>query len=185
MKQALHLRRGNTILYKDEIHRIIDRRHYTPGNKRGFVQLTMKNLKNGKIVQNRFSSDELVEPAHLDLHTAQYSYKDDTGFHFMDLGDYNTFALDEETVGDGQYYLKENQEIKINFYEGVPVGLDIPKQVVLKVKESPPWVKGDSVSNNMKPVTLETGLKIQAPLFIKEGDLLKIDTETGEYLGRE
>ncbi|MDD5085300.1 MAG: elongation factor P [Candidatus Omnitrophica bacterium] len=184
MIPALRLRRGNTIVYNGEIYKVIETQHITPGNWRGFVQAKLKSLKTGKIAQNRFGSDELVEPAHLDARTAQYLYKDDTGFHFMDLGDYNSFCLTEEIVGDGQYYMKENQEIDIDFYEGVPVGLELPKQVILKVTESMPGVKGDSVSNMLKPATLETGLKIQVPLFVKEGDLLKVDTETGEYLGR-
>ena len=107
-----------------------------------------------------------------------------SGYHFMDMESYNNFAMSEEMIGDGKFYLKENMEIKIHHFEGKPVMPEFPKVVTLKVTEAPPWVKGDSVSNNMKPAVCETGLKVQVPIFIDEGTEVKINTDTGEYSGR-
>ena len=181
---ANDLRKGTTILFRNELYVVIDFRHYTPGNKRGFVQASIKSLTSGKIIQNRFSATEEVERAVLDPKQCQYLYHDDQGFHFMDMDDFHTFSLSDDVIGDNKFYLKENAEIKIDFYQGRPVLPEIPKSIVLKVTESPPWVKGDSVSNNLKPVVCETGLKVQVPIFIDEGTDIKINTESGEYQGR-
>ena len=183
--QANDLRPGAAILVGGQIYLVTDFKHHTPGNKRAFIQVTLQALKTGKIIQQRFSSTEGVEEAHLESKKVQYLYHDQNGFHFMDLEDYHNFPLSDEVVGDNKYYLKENDETKIDFHEGNPVMLEIPNHVFLKITESPPWVKGDSVSNNMKPATLETGLKIQVPIFIEEGTIVKVDTRTGEYLGRQ
>ncbi len=184
MIQATQIRKGMTIVHENEIYVVLEQRHYTPGNKRGFVQATLRNIKTGKVTQTRFASEDRVEPAQLDPKLVQYLYQDAQGFHFMDLQAYHTFPVGEEVVGDGKHYLKENMEVEILFYEGKPVELQLPKVVVLKVTESPPWVKGDSVSNNMKPAVCETGLKLQVPIFIDEGTEIKVNTETGEYVSR-
>lgn len=182
--QANDLRKGTTILYNNELHVVMDFVHATPGNKRAFVQATMKNLRNGRLIQNKFSSTDSVERAILDPRNCQFLYKDEQGHHFMDLENYHTFALSDELLGDGKYYLKENMEIKIEFYNDKPVIPQIPKVVVLKVTEAPPWVKGDSVSNNMKPAVCETGLKVQVPIFLEPGTDIRVNTDTGEYQGR-
>lgn len=183
--QANNIRRGAAILYQNQIYLVADFEHRTPGNKRAFMQITLKNISTGQIIQARFSATEDVPQAHLDAKKAQYLYRDHEGFHFMDLEDYHTFALVPDVVGDAQYYLKENMELEIMFHEGRAVQINLPRQVVLKVTDSPPAIKGDSVSNNNKPAVLETGLKINVPIFIQEGTLIKVDTKTGEYLGRE
>lgn len=182
--QANDLRKGTTVFYQNELYVVIDFRHYTPGNKRAFVQATLKGLKSGKMIQNKFSSTDPIERATLDPKPCQFLYADEQGYHFMDMENYNNFALSAETIGDIKYYLKESVEIKIDFYEGSPVLPEIPKMVTLKVTEAPPWVKGDSVSNNMKPAVCETGLKVQVPIFIAEGTEIKVNTDTGEYAGR-
>lgn len=184
MIQATQLRKGMTILYENEIHLVLEQRHYTPGNKRGFVQATLRNLKSGKIMQTRFASEDRLETAVLEPRPVQYLYHDDQGYYFMDLGDYHNFPLSDEVVGDEKYYLKENMELEVLFYEGKPAELQLPKTVTLKVIESPQWVKGDSVTNNMKPAVCETGLKIQVPIFIEQGTEIKVNTETGGYISR-
>ena len=183
--QANDLRPGAAVLFSGQIYIVTDFEHHTPGNKRAFIQATLQSLKTGKIIQQRFSSTEEVEEANLESKPAQYLYHDQTGFHFMDLEAYHTFALKDELIGDKKYYIKENEEVKIDFHDGNPVFLEIPNHVFLKIIESPPWVKGDSVSNNMKPAVSETGLKIQVPIFIEEGTVVKVDTRTGTYLGRQ
>ena len=183
--QANDLRPGAAILLNGQIYLVTDFRHHTPGNKRAFIQTTLKELKSGKIIQQKFSSAESVEEAHLDSKKVQYLYHDQEGYHFMDLEDYHSFTLHDDVIGDKKYYLKENDEAAIDFHDGNPVMVEVPNHVFLKVTESPPWVKGDSVSNNMKPAVCETGLKIQVPIFLKEGEVIKVDTRTGEYLGRQ
>lgn len=182
--QATDLRKGTAIFFQNEIYMVIDFRHYTPGNKRGFVQVSLKNLKTGKILQNKFASDDSVDRAVLEAKACQYLYHDDHGFHFMEMENYHSFMLGDDLIGDGKFYLKENTELKILFDGEIPVQPEFPKTVVLKVTESPPWVKGDSVSNNMKPAVCETGLKIQVPIFVQEGTEIIVNTETGEYGGR-
>ena len=183
--QANNLRPGAAIMLNGQIYLVTDFHHHTPGNKRAIIQATLKELKSGKIIQQRFSSSESVEEAILDSKKVQYLYHDQNGFHFMDMEDYHSFALSDAVIGDKKYYLKENDEIEIEFHEGNPILVQVPNHVFLKITESPPWVKGDSVSNNMKPAVLETGLKIQVPIFIGEGTVVKVDTRTGEYLGKQ
>lgn len=182
--QAGDLRKGTKVLFRNELYTVTDFSHHTPGNKRAFIQATLKNLMTGKIIQNRFASTEDVERVELDPRTCQYQYHTEEGFHFMDMGSYESFALSDEVIGEDKFYLKENMEIKIDFYQGRPMIPEIPKVVVLKIVDSPPWVKGDSVSNNMKPGVCETGLKVQIPLFVDEGTEIRVNTETGEYTGR-
>lgn len=183
--QANDLRPGAAVLMSGQIYIVTDFKHHTPGNKRAFIQATLQSLKTGKIIQQRFSSTEEVEEAHLESKKVQYLYRDQQGYHFMDLEDFHTFPLPEAMMGDKKYYIKEDDEMLLDFHDGSPVMLEIPNHVFLKVAEAPPWVKGDSVSNNMKPAVTETGLKIQVPIFLKEGEIIKVDTRTGEYLGRQ
>ena len=183
--QANDLRPGVAIMLNKEIYVVTDFNHLTPGNKRAIIQATLQSLKSGKIIQQRFSSTESVEEADLESRKVQYLYHDLNGYHFMDLEDYQTLDLPEQLVGDKKYYLKENNEVALDFHEGNPILLEIPNHAFLKVTDSPPGVKGDSVSNNTKPAVLETGLKIQVPIFIEEGTVIKVDTRTGEYLGKQ
>lgn len=183
--QASNLRKGMFVRLNDAIQQVVDSFHGTPGKGRAFVQLKTKDILNGKIVTTKFNSTEDVELVYLDSRAVQYLYHDADGYHFMDMGDYNTFSLTGDTVADDNYFLVENMELAVLFYRDQPVKLQLPKQIVLKVTESEPGVKGDSVSNNNKPIVLETGLRIQAPLFINEGDRIKIDTQDLKYLNRE
>ena len=182
--QASELRKGIAVVYEKELYIVTDYAHRTPGNLRSFVQASLKNVRTGKIIQNRFASGDTIERAMLEPKSCQYLYADDHGFHFMDMETYHTFPLNADILGDGKYYLKENMELKILFHDDNPLTPEFPKTVILKVTESPPWVKGDSVSNNTKPAVCETGLKVQVPIFVEEGQEIKINTETGEYIGR-
>jgi elongation factor P len=182
--QAREMKKGTTVIYQNDINLVTEAIHRTPGNLRAFYQITLKNLKTGRIVQIRFAPDEDLPRVVLEPKTCQFLYKDDAGYHFMDMESYHSFALSEDVLGDKRYYLKENMEIKIDFHEEKPVFPEVPSMVTLKVTEAPPGVKGDSVSNTTKVAICETGLKINVPLFVNEGDEVKINTETGEYTGR-
>ena len=183
--QASNLRRGMFIHYRNNLQEVIDFKHVTPGNKRGFVQLKIKDILNGKIVTTKFGSSDAVERVSLDSRVVQYLYQDGEGYHFMDMSNYHSFALSEENISDDRYYLVENMELAVLFHDDHPVKIELPHHITLQVTEAEPWIKGDSVSNNMKPVTMETGLKIHVPLFIATGDKIKIDTSEGTYLNRE
>ena len=182
--QANDLRKGTTVLYNKDLYIVTDYHRGSPGNKRAFVQATLRGLTNGKTIQNKFASDEEFERAVFEPHSCQYLYSDAEGYHFMNMEDYQSFALTPEMIGDAKFYLKEQMEIKIQFYDGRPVLPELPKVVTLKVTDSPPGIRGDSVSNNTKPAVCETGLKLQVPMFISEGTDIKVNTETGEYAGR-
>ena len=172
-------------MFNGDIHVILEYSHRSPGNKRAFVQVSMRNLKNGKIIQNKFSSTEEVESAPLEARKTQYLYHDDAGYHFMDQTDYETHTVGDDVVGEKRNYLTENLEVRIFFYGDRPVELELPPKVTLEVVESPEWVRGDSVSNNVKPATLSSGAKIMVPIFIKQGTKIIVDTRTGEYMSRE
>ena len=182
--QANDLRRGAAVVLNGQLYFVLEAEHRTPGNKRAFMQISLREVKTGKIIQQKFSSTETVEEAQLESKRVQYLYQDKEGYHFMDLADFHTFYLTEESLGDQKYYLKENEEFDIEFHNEKPVGIQLPSHVVLKVTEAPPGVKGDSVSNTTKTAVLETGLKLQVPLFIGEGEMVKVDTRTGKYLSR-
>jgi len=181
---ATNLRKGMVIKHDGELYQVHDYQRVKPGKGGAFVQTSLRNLSSGNITKVRFRSSDDVEQADVDTRRVQYLYKDDNDFHFMDTRDYNTFGVPAATVGDSKYYLKEEMTLDIDFHEGQPIAIELPISVQLQVAKTVPGVKGDSVSNNTKPATLETGLQVQVPLFVNEGDLLQIDTRTGEYQGR-
>ncbi len=185
MANAVDLRKGVAILYQGVVHVITEYQHVTPGNWRAYVQVTMRNVKTGNSVQNRFRSTEQVEIADLESKKLQYLYRDSNGYNFMNAEDFSNVILHLATVGDATRYLKEGDEIEVLFYKDEAIELELPTSVVLKVVKTIPGFKGDSVTNLQKPATLENGYELNVPLFIKEGDLLRIDTRTGEYTGRE
>ncbi len=178
------IRNGMIVKIDNEMFVVNDFLHITPGNWRGYVQATLRNLRTGKIIKRRFRSTETIEDVALEPRKLHFLYRDGDHFHFMDLEDYNTVTVSAEVVGTNSQYLTEGLELEAEFHEGNILTLELPTQVSLKVVETAPGVKGDSVSTNTKPATLETGLVVQVPLFVKVGDVVLVDTRTGEYLGR-
>lgn len=182
--KASELKRGMVIKDGRDFLVVVDVEHRTPGNLRAIYQTTLKNLLTGKIVNRRYSPADSVEKADLESKKVQYLYKDHSGFNFMDMTSYESIALSAEMVGPGKDYLKENLEVELLYYEHKPISIELPVSVALKVTESAPGVKGDTSKAAMKPAKLETGISVNVPLFIEEGEMLLIDTRTGEYLGR-
>lgn len=182
--KASELKRGMIIKDGNEFYIVIEIEHRTPGNLRAIYQTTLKNLVNSKIANRRYSPTDVVEKADLESKKVQYLYRDHAGFHFMDMATYETMAIGEDMVGQSKDYLKENIEVELLYYEHRPVTIELPVSVDLKVTESSPGIRGDTTGKAMKPAVLETGLKINVPLFIEEGNIVKVDTRTGEYLGR-
>ena len=178
------VKKGMFIEDEGEIYMVVDIEHRTPGNYQACYQLYLKHLLDSKLIKKRYNPDASIEEARLDSRKAQYLYNDNLGFHFMDMETYETITLSKESIGDLKNYLKENLEIICLFYKNKPISLQLPLKVQLKVTEAGVGLKGDTVGSAKKQVTLETGLKINVPLFIKEGDIIEVDTTTGEYLGR-
>ena len=182
--KASELKRGMIIKDGGEFYVVIEMDHKTPGNLRAIYQATLKSLLNPRIVNKRYSPSDLVEKADLESKKAQYLFRDHAGCHFMDMETYETLSLSDEMVGGGQDYLKENLAVEILYYEHRPISIELPVSVSLKVIESAPGAKGDTSGRAMKPAKLETGIVVNVPLFIEEGEVVLVDTRTGEYLGR-
>jgi len=182
--QATQIRKGMVILHNGVLHRILEFHHHTPGNLRAMVQAKMRNLKTGSTAENRFRSNEDVERVVLDDHEMTYLYNDGNTYYFMNTETYEQIELRADDLGDMAGYLLPETVINVQFYEGSPIGIDIPPVVELTVVETEPEVKGATVSNVGKPAKLDTGITIQVPAFIKEGDKIRVDTTEGRYMER-
>ncbi len=172
------------ILYNGDVCVVQESQHRTPGNLRAFVQATLRSVRTGKSSDVRFSSTERVEVVPLVTRKMEFSYKDAGDFVFTDPETYETVTLAPEVVGDAANFLVENTTVTMTFVEEKAVQIELPAAVVLTVVEAPEGIRGDSANNVQKTVTLETGIPVQVPLFIKTGEKLRIDTRTGKYLER-
>lgn len=182
--KASELKKGMIINNEGGLWIVIEMDHKTPGNLRAIYQSTLKNVVNNKIISKRFSPTDTVDKVDLESKKMQYLYADHAGYHFMDMETYESMALSEELVGSSKGYLKENLEVEVLYHEHHPVSIELPVSVPFKVTESAPGTRGDTSGRALKPATLETGLVINVPLFIEEGETILVDTRTGEYLGR-
>ncbi len=184
MIQATQLRPGVVIKHGGELFTIFSVSHRTPGNKRGFVQARMRNLRSGAMIDYKFSSEDRVERAILDEHEMEHLYNDGDDYYFMNTENYEQVHLKKETLGETVEYLTPNLKIMVEFYDGKPVGIQLPATVDLEVTETEPALKGASVSNVMKPARLETGLVVQVPPFVSTGDKIRVNTAEGTYQER-
>lgn len=184
MATTSDLKNGVIIKFNNDLHQILQVEHRTPGNLRAFYQVKMRNLKNGKMIENRFRSGEEVIIERLEQKVYQFLYKDVTEYHFMENETYEQIQLPEEVVGDQGEFLRPSQEVQIVFHNGIALSLVMPPHINLKVISSPPAVKGNTSTNATKLVTLESGVEVNVPLFIDEGDVIKIDIRTREYIER-
>jgi len=182
--QATRLRKGMLIKFNNDLCRILELHHITPGNKRGHVLCKMRDIRSGRLIDNKFRAEDDVERAVLDEHEMQFLYRDGDLFHFMNTETYEQVHLAGEVLGDNALYLLPEALIKVEFYETEPVGIELPMTVDLKVADTVPGIKGATASAQIKPATLETGLVVNVPSFINTGDVIRVNTETGEYLGR-
>jgi elongation factor P len=169
---------------EQDLFRILELQHVTPGNLRGFVRVKLRNLRNGALADERLRSEDTIERATLDEVEMQYMYNDAGGYHFMDTSSYEQISLSEEVLGEMVGYLVAESTIKVEFYGTEPVGIELPQTVDLTVTDTMPAIKGATASAQLKPATLETGLVVQVPPFIAVGEKVRINTETGEYQSR-
>jgi elongation factor P len=178
------LRRGMIIIEEGQLFQVLDRDLKTPGNLPSKLRLKLKNVKTGFVNDRRVHPEDKVEQAYLETRPMQYLYREGDDFVFMDNETFDQIHLSKEWVGDQMLYMKENEEAKVTLYEGKPLSLELPNTVDLKVTETDPALKGATAAAQYKPATLETGLKVTVPPFISIGDMVSIDTRTGEYLSR-
>lgn len=179
--QATRLKKGMLIKIGSDLFRVLDLQHFTPGNKRGFVQARMRNIRTGQQADNKFRAEEDVERAHLDERQMQYLYRDGDSFHFMDTNTYEQIHLDAEVLGDNANYILPEMVITMEFYGEEPVGIELPITVDLKVIDTTPAINRATASAQVKPATLETGLVVSVPAHVNVGDVIRIGTEDGEY----
>lgn len=182
--QATQIRKGMILLHNGTPHKVVEFYHHTPGNLRAMVQTKMRNLKTGTTTEHRFRSSDTVDRAILDEHEMTYLYNDGDNYYFMNTETYEQISLTAEDLGDMAGYLLPETVIKVEFFEGAPIGIEIPHVVELTVVETEPEIKGATVSNVGKAAKLDTGITIQVPAFIKEGEKIRVDTTEGRYIER-
>src|SRR6056297_2130422 len=175
---------GLTIELDGEVYQVIEFQHSKSGRGSAFVRTKLRNVEEGYTISKTLKAGENGETAHVDKKKMQFLYWDGNDYIFMDNDTYEQFHLSEEQLGDKIKYLKENMELDISVYQGRPIDIDLPTFVELKVEDTQPNIRGNTVSGGNKPATMETGLVVQVPLFIEEGDTLKIDTRNNEYIER-
>lgn len=184
MIAATQLRPGMVVKFNNELHSVFSMVHRTPGNLRGFVQAKMRNLRSGSMIEHRFSSEDKVERVALDEREMEYLYDDGESYYFMDTETFEQIHLTKDLLGDGTEYLIPNLKVNVEFYEGRPISVELPPSVEMTVMETEPGLKGATVSNVTKPAKMETGLVVQVPAFINEGEKIRVSTSEGSYQER-
>jgi elongation factor P len=184
MASANDLRKGMALNYNGDISVVLDMQHRTPGNLRAFVQASLRSIRTGKTSDVRFSSTEKIDVVPMMTRKMDFSYKDGEDYVFSDPETFETTTLAAELVGEARNYLVENGSVTVTFVQDKAVLVELPSSVVLKVADAPEGIRGDSSSNVQKAIVLETGITVQAPLFIKTGEKIKVDTRTGKYMER-
>ncbi len=181
---ATQLRVGMVVMFNNDLHRIMELTHVTPGNWRGFVRTKLRNLRSGLQTEHRFRSEDKVDRVTLEQLEMEYLYQSGDDFFFMNSETYDQLSLSKDALGDSVSYLIPNLKIKVDYHEDRPVGITLPKTVDLQITDAPPSLKSATVTNELKPATTETGLVVRVPSFIDVGETIRVDTETGEYVSR-
>jgi elongation factor P len=185
-KRATEIRKGNVVILEGDLWQVVEQNHHTPGNLRAIINIRFKNLASGQTRQERYSSSDSFEIAFLEERKCQYLYRDVVTkiFVFMDSETFDQIEIPEEQIIESMNYVIEQQELPLTFHNGTPISVELPSSVNLRITESEPATKGNTVSNLFKRAVLETGLEIKVPLHIAEGELVKVSTATGEFMGR-
>ena len=178
------LRKGVTFTMDNELYKVLEYQHHKPGRGKATIRTTLRNLRTGSTIQHNFISGDRVQDIRIERRGVQYLYTDGDLYHFMDTETYEQTALSTALLGDQVRYIKESMELVLSTYEGEAIDVELPTTVDLEVTEAQMAVAGDTATGAMKKVTLETGLEVQVPLFIEQGDVIRVDTRTGEYVTR-
>jgi elongation factor P len=181
---STQLRVGNIIMHQNDLHRVMEMTHVTPGNWRGFVRTKLRNLRSGTQTEYRFRSEEKADRVSLEQQEMEYLYQSGDEYFFMNSETYEQLSLSKEDIGDPVQFLIPNLKIRVDLYEGRPIGVTLPKVVDLTVADTPPAIKSATVTNELKPATMETGVVVRVPNFVSTGDVIRVDTETGDYVSR-
>ena len=184
MYSIAEVKSGRAIVVDGDPYLVTWNQFSKQGRQGGVMATKLKNLKTGNVIQKTFQGNDKLEPADVGFRKVQYLYGDQSSYTFMDLNTYDQFELEAESVGEGAKYLVDGQEVDALVFEEQPIGIQIPATVTLEVVETIPGVKGDTATGGSKPATLNSGLKVNVPLFINEGDSVKINTDSGEYMSR-
>ena len=182
--QATRLKKGMLVKMDQDLFRVLELQHVTPGNLRGFVRIKLRNIRNGALADQKLRSEDMIERATLEEKEMQYLYQDGDDYYFMDTSSFEQIHISSEGLGDSVSYLKPEMTIQVEFYGSEPVGIELPQRVDLAVTDTVPGIKGATASNQIKPATTETGLVVNVPPFINTGDVIRVSTDTGEYLSR-
>jgi len=183
MISTSNFKNGLTIIYNGQLYKILYFQHVKPGKGGAFVRTKLKDLNSGAIIDKTFRAGEKMEQALLETKKMQYLYRDEY-YNLMDIKTFEQIQLNGDIIGESKDYLLENMELSVIFYKGKPISIELPIFIEAKVTKTEPGIKGDTVSSSFKPAEIETGAKLQVPLFISTGDIIKIDTRTGEYITR-
>jgi len=181
---ATQMRPGMIIKHNEQLHSVFHVEHRTPGNLRAFIQAKLRNIRTGAMFEHRFRSGDAIERVIVDEVSMEFLYNDGDDYYFMNPEDYEQMVLKQSTLGDAVEYLTPNLQIKVSYFDGVPVGIDLPGTVELTVVETEPGIKSATASSVTKPAKMETGLVVQVPPFINEGEKIRVDTSEGTYLSR-
>jgi len=181
---ATQLRAGMIIRHNNDLYRIMNVVHVTPGNWRGMVQTKMRSIRSGTATENRFRSEDKVDRVTFEQHPMEFLYETDGRYHFMNTENYEQIELDGESLGDAVKFLTANLAVQVEMFEGKAMGIELPRTVDVRVVQTEPGLKGATVTNVLKPATVETGAVIQVPPFVTEGEVIRVDTTTGEYVSR-
>lgn len=181
---ATQMRPGMIIKHNNDLHLVFSVEHRTPGNLRAFIQAKLRNVRTGAMFEHRFRSGDAIDKITVDEIQMEYLYNDGDTYYFMNMENYEQTPLMRDTLGDAVEYLTPNLQIKVEFYDGKPVGIELPQTVDLKVVETEPGLKSATASSVTKPAKTETGLVVQVPPFINEGEVIRVDTSEGTYLSR-
>ena len=184
MISAIDLRKGLVIRIDGELYTVSSYNHVTPGKGRAHMQVSIKNLKQGNVTQKRYRPSDKVEDVFLDHRDMEYLYQEGDNYCFMDTENYEQVFLSKDVLGDAMSYISPNAKVSVSLHENNAIGVELPSSVTLKIIETDPGTKGDTVTNVFKPAKLETGYVTKVPLFINTGEIIKIDTRTGEFMGR-
>jgi elongation factor P len=184
MINVTDLRKNVTFEMDGQLYRVIEYEHYKPGRGNAIIRTKLRNLRSGATIDRNFLSGERVQDFRLDHHTVQYLYQDGDLYNFMDTETYEQPALTREVLGDAVHYLKEGVTLELSFYEGEPIDIELPTTVDMAVTDAPLAIAGDTATGATKSITTETGLRVTVPLFVSQGDTIRVDTRTGAYLTR-
>jgi len=185
MASTSEVRKGVVIKHQNDLYVVVEFQHINPGKGAAFVRTRMKSLASGKVIEITYKTSETVDIVSVQFQNMQYLYKNAERYVFMDMSSYEQVEMDADLIGDDAKYLKESLDVVVGLYDGLPVSIQLPKKIQYKVVEAPPAVRGDSASGNVtKEIKLDNGLLVNAPIFIKEGEEILVNTETGEYSAR-